>query len=128
MMFWIGCFVFFVLLFLVCFWMVQGGCFWIFWIVFGWLFLYFGWFWVVVLVCVQPLTIEISIVIIGCPGLAVLFFWFFCHWVVFGRFWVLVFLIRWVIFGWSVLYFGWSWVVVLGCMQQVTIEISIVII
>ena len=35
-----------------------------------------------VLGCVQPLTIEISIVIIGCCGLVVLFFYF----VVFGLF------------------------------------------
>ena len=89
---------------------------------------YFGWFWVVVLGCVQPLTIEISIIIIGCSGLVVLFLLVLlslgCFWVVLGG----TFLIMWIVFGWSFVYFEWSWVVVLGCMQKVTIEISIVII
>ena len=46
----IGCFVFVVLLFSGCFWVVLGGCFSIVWVVVGWLFLYVGgfgwWCWV----------------------------------------------------------------------------------
>ena len=67
----------------------------------------------VVLGCMQQVTIEISIVIIGGFGLVVLVCLFFCSWVVFRWFWVVVF----DCLGsfWMVVFVcWWFWVVVLG--------------